>query len=179
MVQLSLVLNSSTSSPDFSISSTTREASFSVCRERGFPRYLSALSLYFLVPSELWHSTSISQYSSGMNFSISSSRSQMIRRATDWTLPADSPRLTLFQRRGLSWYPTSLSRTRRALLRIHPVYVYVIRFLYGRGHTVPGLFRILILHLDPGSMSRRYARCHAIASPSLSGSDARSVLPLA
>jgi len=43
----------------------------------------------------------IVQYSSGLKFRISSSRSQTIRTATDCTRPAESPRLTLSQRMGL------------------------------------------------------------------------------
>ena len=40
------------------------------------------------------------QYSSGRNASISASRSQIMRRATDCTRPADRPFFTFFQRRG-------------------------------------------------------------------------------
>ena len=43
----------------------------------------------------------IDQYSSGLNALISRSRSTMIRRATDCTRPADSPRRTFSQRMGL------------------------------------------------------------------------------
>src|SRR3990172_8243293 len=41
------------------------------------------------------------QYSSGTKEAIRFSLSQMIFTATDWTLPAERPRLTFFQRRGL------------------------------------------------------------------------------
>ena len=41
------------------------------------------------------------QYSSGMNFSISASRSQTSFSATDYTRPALRPRRTLSQRIGL------------------------------------------------------------------------------
>jgi hypothetical protein len=44
---------------------------------------------------------STDQYSSGTNALISSSRSQTMRTATDWTRPADRPRWTLFHRIGL------------------------------------------------------------------------------
>ena len=54
------------------------------------------------------------QYSSGINFSISSSLSTISFTATDCTLPADNPRFTFFQRTGLILYPTILSRTRLA-----------------------------------------------------------------
>jgi len=42
-----------------------------------------------------------SQYSSGLNCRICRSRSTIILTATDWTRPADRPRVTFFQRRGL------------------------------------------------------------------------------
>src|SRR3990172_11283281 len=41
------------------------------------------------------------QYSSGTKEAICFSLCQMIFTATDWTLPAERPRLTFFQRRGL------------------------------------------------------------------------------
>src|SRR3990172_9296272 len=41
------------------------------------------------------------QYSSGTKEAIRFSLSQMIFTATDWTLPAERPRRTFFQRRGL------------------------------------------------------------------------------
>jgi hypothetical protein len=41
------------------------------------------------------------QYSSGTKESIAFSRSRMILTATDWTMPAESPLRTFFQRRGL------------------------------------------------------------------------------
>ena len=43
------------------------------------------------------------QYSSGRNASISFSRSQISRTATDCTRPADSPRRTFFQSSGEIW----------------------------------------------------------------------------
>ena len=53
------------------------------------------------------------QYSLASNARISRSRSQMILRATDCTLPADKPRRTLSHNSGLSLYPISRSRIRR------------------------------------------------------------------
>ncbi len=47
-----------------------------------------------------WASTV--QYSSGTKALISRSRSQMSRRATDWTRPAERPRRTFSQRIGLT-----------------------------------------------------------------------------
>ena len=49
----------------------------------------------------LWNAASISQYSSGMKASISSSRSTTSRVATLCTRPADRPFLTLAQSMGL------------------------------------------------------------------------------
>ena len=46
-------------------------------------------------------STSIVQYSRALNSRISRSRSQIRRRATDWTRPALRPGATFFQRSGL------------------------------------------------------------------------------
>ena len=43
------------------------------------------------------------QYSSGLNASISRSRSTTRRTATDCTRPAERPRRTFFQRMGLIW----------------------------------------------------------------------------
>jgi len=54
------------------------------------------------------------QYSSGTKASISFSLAQRIFTATDWTLPAESPRRTFFHRSGERVYPTSRSRIRRA-----------------------------------------------------------------
>ena len=48
-----------------------------------------------------WSWAVMVQYSLGTNSLISSSRSQMIRVATDWTRPADRPLRTLAQRMGL------------------------------------------------------------------------------
>src|SRR5574338_385404 len=44
--------------------------------------------------------TSMLQYSTGTNASISRSRSTMSRTATDWTRPADRPGCTRFHSRG-------------------------------------------------------------------------------
>ena len=54
------------------------------------------------------------QYSSGMKALISSSLSQIMRRATDCTRPALRPRFTFSQRIGLMRYPTILSIIRLA-----------------------------------------------------------------
>src|SRR5699024_9078196 len=56
----------------------------------------------------------IDQYSSGLNFFISSSRSQIIFKATDCTRPALKPRFTFFHNNGLILYPTIRSSTRLA-----------------------------------------------------------------
>ena len=56
----------------------------------------------------------IVQYSIAWKAEISRSRSTTSLWATDWTLPADSPRLTFPQRTGLRRYPTSRSNIRRA-----------------------------------------------------------------
>ena len=57
---------------------------------------------------------SILQYSAGTKDFISSSLSTIILVATDCTLPAERPLLTVFQRNGLILYPTILSRIRLA-----------------------------------------------------------------
>jgi hypothetical protein len=54
------------------------------------------------------------QYSSGLNASISRSRSTMSRSATLCTRPADSPNASLLQTSADTSYPTMRSRTRRA-----------------------------------------------------------------
>ena len=52
--------------------------------------------------------------STGMKASISRSRSTTMRSDTDCTRPAEVPRWTRRQSRGLIWYPTNRSRMRRA-----------------------------------------------------------------
>src|SRR5699024_11792828 len=53
---------------------------------------------------------SIDQYSSGVKFSISFSRSITIFKATDCTLPALNPFFTFFHNNGLILYPTKRSK---------------------------------------------------------------------
>ena len=117
----------------------------------------------------------MSQYSSGMKRSISSSRSQTIRSATDWTRPAESPRWTLYQRSGLSSYPTSRSSTRRACWASTSSIFIVSGSAMALFTPCSVISCILMRHCCRVSMSSREARCQAIASPSRSGSEASSV----
>src|SRR5665213_2441432 len=66
------------------------------------------------VPWEVVNTPSIVQYSCGRKASISSSRSQMIRKATDCTRPAEREPGSLRHNTGESVKPTKSSSARRA-----------------------------------------------------------------
>ena len=115
------------------------------------------------------------QYSTGTNASISLSRSQMIRRATVWTRPAESPRQIFFQRRSDTSYPTRRSMIRRACCAS------TSRESISPASCIAASTAFLVISLNRTRWNRfpfieeRSAsrRCHEIASPSRSGSAAR------
>ena len=117
----------------------------------------------------------ISQYSSGLNESISASRSITIFVATDWTLPAERPLRIFFQSKGLNSYPTNLSRILRACCALARFMLIARGFLMASCTAVLVISLNVILHFDSGSIFNTLARCHAIASPSRSGSVASSI----
>src|SRR5215213_3209587 len=72
-----------------------------------FGQYVARLLLFFYMDLALLEGFAdrfavIVQYSVGTKARISRSRSTTSRNATDWTRPADSPRLTLSQSKGLT-----------------------------------------------------------------------------
>ena len=121
-------------------------------------------------------SYSSDQYSRGINDAISCSRSTIILVATDCTRPADSPLLTVFQRKGESLYPTILSRMRLVCC------AFTRSMSMPRGFFIPALTAVFVTSLkvillaSSGAMPRMVARCHDIASPSRSGSVAKNIL---
>ena len=90
----------------FAASSRTRSAAASDSSRGSVPSNLSfcpSNETSFAVKgggAVAWRVASTVQYSTGRNASISLSRSQMIRRATVWTRPAERPRQIFFQRRS-------------------------------------------------------------------------------
>ncbi len=120
-----------------------------------------------------WRSAPRIQYSSETKASISSWRSQTILRATDCTRPADSPCLTFSQRSGERRKPIIRSSTRRACWAST-----LWRSIWpGLARAWSTARRVISLKVtrrtDSGSFSRTSAMCHAMASPSRSGSGAR------
>ena len=115
---------------------------------------------------------SIVQYSSGIKSLISFSRSMIRRSATDWTRPALKP-FYFFHNIGLILYPTRRSRILLAC------WASTRSILIMRGCLNDSLIASFVISLNTTrqsefrSKSRLCAKCHAIASPSLSGSAAR------
>ena len=118
---------------------------------------------------------SMLQYSWGLNFWISRSRSTIRRRATDWTRPADNPRLTFFHKKGDSSYPTNRSRTRRAC------WASTKCKSRARGCSSASLIAVFVISWKAIRLisfffkSKAEIKCQAIASPSLSSSVARMI----
>ena len=110
------------------------------------------------------------QYSCGMKLSISFSLSTISFTATDCTLPADSPLFTFFHSSGLILYPTILSST---LLACCASTVSMSMFL---GSCIAFCTAVFVISLNVTLVifslfsSNIFAKCHAIASPSRSGS---------
>jgi hypothetical protein len=77
------------------------------------PNFLGRLAFKTL-PSPRSNSATTLKDDSGLNFSISRSRSTISLTATDCTLPADSPPLILVHKTGEISKPTNLSRILRA-----------------------------------------------------------------
>ena len=112
------------------------------------------------------------KYSSGTNDLISSSRSTMRRTATDCTRPADNDGLIFFHNTGESSKPTMRSSTRRACCastRLRSM---------SRGFSIALRIAVLVISWNTmrlvfsGLRSNTSYKCHAIASPSRSSSDA-------
>ena len=113
------------------------------------------------------------QYSSGINFSISSSLSTINLTATDCTLPADNPLLTFFHNTGLILYPTILSSTLLACWASTKLTsISLGSFIAFCTAVFVISLKVTLVILSP-SISNIFAKCHAIASPSRSGSVAR------
>ena len=113
------------------------------------------------------------QYSSGLKFSISSSLSHISLTATDCTLPADSPLFTFFQSTGLILYPTILSNTLLACCASVKFKSIFLGFFTASFTASLVISLNVILHIESFGIPNKYAKCHAIASPSRSGSVAR------
>jgi len=115
----------------------------------------------------------IDQYSWGTKASISRSRSQISRTATDCTRPALNPPRTLRHNSGLILYPTSRSRIRRACWALTKL-ASMSRGAWSALRTASFVTSWnsirLILEL---TWLRIEARCQEIASPSRSGSVAK------
>ena len=156
----------------FIILSTCPEFSSSIFCP-AFPTNLAVIG--FFSPLTL-RMASIVQYSFGINAFISSSLSHIILNATDCTRPAESPRLTFAQSKGLILYPTILSRT---LLDCCASTRFI---LILRGSLIDALTAFLVISLklilliSLSSILSACARCHDMASPSRSGSVARYIL---
>ena len=105
-----------------------------------------------------------------MNFSISSSLSTINFTATDCTLPADNPLFTFFHKTGLILYPTILSNT---LLACWASTKFISMSL---GSLIAFWTAFFVISLNVTlvilsfSSCKIVAKCHAIASPSRSGS---------
>ena len=113
------------------------------------------------------------QYSCGIKFSISVSLSTISLTATDWTLPADSPLFTFFHSNGLILYPTILSNTLLACCAstvFKSISLGSFIAFCTADFVISLKVTLVILSL---SSSNIFARCHAIASPSRSGSVAK------
>jgi hypothetical protein len=74
-------------------------AFLSATRERAALNWSALVGAF---PVRLASRASNDQYSTGLKAMISRSRSATIRRAADWTRPAERPRLTFFHRSGLT-----------------------------------------------------------------------------
>ena len=115
----------------------------------------------------------IFQYSSGTKCSISSSLSHISLTATDCTLPADNPLFTFFQSTGLILYPTILSNTLLACWASVKFKSIFLGFLTASLTASLVISLKVILQIESCGIPKMYAKCHAIASPSRSGSVAR------
>ena len=94
-------------------------------------------------------------------------------KAIDCTRPADSPFLILAHKIGEIEYPTNRSRTRRACWA-STKFISIDRGVLNAFLTVSLVISLNTTRfLSCGSSPNKYERCHAIASPSRSGSDAR------
>jgi len=137
------------------------------------------------------------QYSSALKSSLSLSLSTISLTATLWTLPADNPYITFFHSKGDNLYPTNLSKILRAccaltkFILISPKFLnasstalsvnswnetlpnFLSDFLFSFPLSLP-LTLLPFLIFFPFCWSK-YFRCHAIASPSLSGSVAKII----
>ena len=122
--------------------------------------------------SPLFNKASMLQYSCGLKARTSFSRSQISFTVIDWTRPAERPLLTFFHKSGESLYPTSRSR----ILRVCCASTLFMSIFLGcfmafvTASFVISWNSILLIFL---SDLIRYFKCHAIASPSRSGSGAR------
>ena len=135
-----------------------------------------ASNLFFLFEAFLFNIAYIFQYSSGLNFSISSSLSQINLTATDWTLPADNPFLTFFHNTGLILYPTILSSIRLACcasIKFLSIFLGCLTAFFTASFVIS---LNVILHSSSSGIPNIYDRCQAIASPSRSGSVAKYTL---
>ena len=107
---------------------------------------------------------------------ISSSRSTTKRTATDWTRPAESPGLTFFQRTGDISNPTTRSKILLACCASTKFWsicrgfstAFKIAFLVISWKTILFVFSSFNFN--------SWARCHAIASPSRSSSEASQTM---
>ena len=129
----------------------------------------------FLAPGALSPASRL-QYSSGIKAAISSSRSQIIRRATDWTRPALNPLFTFSQRIGLMLYPTIRSSIRLACwasTRFISMALGSFKDVFTAFFVISlKLIRYTFLSFTSSSFSA-FNRCQEMASPSRSGSVAR------
>ena len=119
------------------------------------------------------NSASRLQYSSGINALISSSLSPMIRRATDCTRPALSPRFTFAHNSGLIRYPTIRSRILLACCASTRFISISLACLSDAFTAVFVISLKVILRIFFSSSFNALARCQDMASPSRSGSVAR------
>ena len=152
----------------------SRKASASCCESKRRSSTPVTLLAELLPPLSFsgTNTPSTRKYGLESNALISRSRSTIRRRATDCTRPAESDGFIFFQRMGESSKPTRRSSTLRACWAI-------TRFM----STSLGVFMALriaslviswktIRRVRDGSRARVSFRCHAMASPSRSSSDA-------
>ena len=120
------------------------------------------------------------QYSSGTKFLISFSLSIINFNVALCTLPADKPDLIFAHNNGEIWNPTNLSRI--LLLCCASTKSWSIFLGFFAAFCTSSFVISLKVTLDSlvRGISKICAKCHAIASPSLSGSVAKyTSLPLA
>ncbi len=116
----------------------------------------------------------MSQYSAVRNAIRWRSRSTTMRVATDWTRPADSLGMTFFHRTGLTSYPYSRSRMRRASCAS------TRSRSMSRGLATAAWIAGLVISWKTIRLTGTLGlivstRCQAMASPSRSSSVARKI----